>query len=59
MTDLRFFELVKKARLKKKMTQVEAAREVGVSLAGFRLWESGAGKPTKENRKRLNDILGV
>ncbi len=50
---------IKKQRELVGMTQVEVARGVGVSLAGYRNWEIGAGKPTPENLKKLKKVLGV
>ena len=50
---------IKKIREEKKMTQVEVSRLCGVSLAGFRIWESGGGDPSPENLKKLKSVLGV
>jgi len=41
-----------------KMTQVEVAVAVGVSLGAYRLWESRAGKPRDGNLNVLAKVLG-
>ncbi len=46
-------------RQNKKMTQTDVATAVGVSLGGYRLWESGGGKPTYENRKKLAALFDI
>ena len=51
-------EEIKEARAKKEMTQIDVARAVGVSLAGYRLWETGAGKPATSNLEKLRRVLG-
>ena len=53
------YKEIKRRRLDKKMTQMEAAREIGVSLSGYRLWEAGVGKPTPENLVKLKRALNV
>lgn len=50
---------MKELRESKGLTQVDVAVKVGVSLLSYRLWESGAGKPNDENRKKLEEVLGV
>ncbi len=50
---------IKEARKKSGKTQIEVSREVEVSLTAFRLWESGANKPTADNLKKLKKALGV
>lgn len=57
MEALKFWEQVKKARSEKAMTQTEVARTIGVSLSGYRTWESGAGRPNPENLKKLEKTL--
>ncbi len=52
-------EKLKELREAKKMTQVEVAKKVGVCLAAYRLWESGGGKPNRENYEKLLEIFGV
>lgn len=46
-------------RKQKKMTQTDVATAVGVSLGGYRLWESGGGKPAYENRKKLAALFNI
>ena len=53
------WEDIKKIREEKKMTQVEVSRACGVSLAGFRIWESGGGVPSPKNLIKLKKVLGV
>lgn len=53
------FETLKQMRQYKELSQVEAARNIGVSLGTYRLWELGAGKPNAENMESLVDVLGA
>ena len=53
------WEEIKRVREKLGMTQVEVARSVGVSLAAFRVWESGGGLPKAVNLEKLKTVLGV
>ena len=48
---------LKELRLERKMTQVETAIKLNVSLATYRLWEAGVTSPNEENQKILNDFL--
>lgn len=48
---------IKEKRLELKMTQTDVAKEVGVSLAAYRLWELEVGKPNEENMKKLKTVL--
>lgn len=50
---------LKHIREQKGLTQIDVAKAVGVSLAAYRLWELGVGKPNQENQKRLLKFLGV
>lgn len=50
-------EEIKRLRIKKELTQIQIARLCGVSLAGYRLWETGAGKPTEKNLEKLKKAL--
>lgn len=50
---------LKKERLRMEMTQIELANKVGVSLAGYRLWETGGGNPSPKNMKILIMVLGL
>ena len=52
-------ENLKQIREEKGMTQVDVAKAVGVSLAGYRLWELGAGKPTPDNLEKLKKVLEI
>jgi len=49
---------IKERRISKGLTQIEAAVKVGVSLSAYILWEKGANKPTPENQKKLDEVLG-
>ena len=49
---------LKDIRLDRGMTQVGVAKEVGVSLSAYRLWEQGVGKPTTDNLYLLKGVLG-
>ena len=40
------------------LTQGELAVKVGVSLTTIQLWERGVSKPSEENLKKLNKVLG-
>jgi len=51
-------ENLKELREAKGMTQVQAAIAVGVSVAAYRLWESGGGKPNRENYEKLLEVFG-
>lgn len=53
------FDDLKKARENKGMTQTDVARAVGVSLAGYRLWESKGGFPNEKNLEKLKVVLGI
>ena len=50
-------ENLKKLRKAKGMTQTDVAREMGVSLAAYRLWELGAGEPNRKNYEKLKEVL--
>ncbi|NCB47657.1 XRE family transcriptional regulator [bacterium] len=52
-------ENLRELRLAKKLTQAELAKLVGVSLAGYLLWERGVGKPNEENKKKLMEALDI
>lgn len=54
MIDFKDIKLARKALGK---TQIQVAIEVGVSLAAYRLWESGGGQPTNENEVELKKAL--
>ena len=48
---------IKAKRIELGFTQTDVAKAVGVSLAAYRLWELEAGKPNKENMKKLIEVL--
>ena len=50
---------LREARLKLGMTQADVARAVGVSLAGYLLWERGVGRPNEENLEKLMRVMGA
>lgn len=50
---------LKEYRVKQKMTQVQVAAKVGVSLMAYRLWEMGVGKPNRENYDKLMEALKI
>lgn len=52
-------ENIKKARLKKKMTQRELGNAIGVSHNAISDWESGNHKPDADTVMSLCKILGV
>lgn len=49
---------LKELRKAKKMTQAQVAQAVGVSLAGYLLWERGVGEPNRKNYEELKKIFG-
>lgn len=53
------YKEIKKAREEKGLTQVDVAIACDVSLAGYRLWETGAGRPTEKNLEKLKKALSV
>jgi len=48
---------IKSLRLEKKLTQIDVAKKVGVSLTSYQLWERGVTTPTEENLKKLYEVL--
>ena len=40
------------------MRQIDVSIAVGVSVAAYRLWENGGGRPTPENAVKLEATLG-
>lgn len=50
---------IKTARLKAGYSQIELARLVEVSLPTITQWERGVMHPRPENRRRLEDVLGI
>lgn len=52
-------ENLRELRIAKGMTQIELAKKVGVSLAGYLLWERGVGRPNEENYQKLMEALEI
>ena len=50
---------LKKAREKQGLTQIEAAKAIGVSVEAYRRWENGGGGATVENLVKLKAVLGI
>lgn len=50
---------LKKIRLEKGLTQMQLAAAVGVSLNTIIKWENGAGAPSDENQKKLDEVLNI
>ena len=50
---------IKKQRENLGLTQVEVAREVGVTINSYRRWEQGVTNPKPENKDKLEDVLGI
>jgi len=47
----------KRERIKIGLTQIDVAKEIGVSLAAYRLWELGGGKPNEQNMLKLKGLF--
>lgn len=56
MKDKTIFETKRKLKGK---TQIDVAIACAVSLTTYRMWEYGVAKPSEENMKKLNDVLGI
>lgn len=52
-------ENLKELRERKGMTQVEAARAIGVSVEAYRRWENGGGGANSHNLEKIIKILGL
>jgi transcriptional regulator with XRE-family HTH domain len=50
---------IKEERKKSKISQIDLAAKVGVSLTTIQLWERGAMNPNEENYKRLLEALKI
>ena len=50
-------ENLKETRIKKGLTQMKVAKEVGVSLNSYIRWENGVANPTEENLEKLEKIF--
>lgn len=52
-------ENLKEKRIQAGLTQMQLAAACGVSLTSVIKWENGAGKPSEENQKRLDEVLNI
>lgn len=50
---------LKELRKAKGLTQAEAAKLIGVSLAGYLLWERGVGEPNRKNYEKLKELFNI
>ena len=50
---------LKRLREKKKMSQIDVAKAIGVHLNTYALWEKEGGNPTPENLVNLEKVLGI
>lgn len=50
---------LKELRKAKGLTQAEMAKLIGVSLAGYLLWERGVGEPNRKNYEKLKEVLCI
>ena len=50
-------ENIKARRKELGLTQVDVARECGVSINTYNRWEYGVAKPNEENEKKLKEVL--
>jgi len=48
---------IRELRKKQKLTQIDLAKRVGVSMMTIQLWERGVTKPNEENFKKLIKVL--
>ena len=49
----------KELRLQKGLSQVKAARTVGVTLGTWLKWEYGVGSPNEENAKNIQKLIDM
>ena len=54
-----FSERLKATRVARRMTQLELAQEIAVSLDSVKKWERGIVNINGLNLKKLSDVLGV
>lgn len=52
-------ERMKSIRIGKKLTQLEMAKLIGVTLSTYRNWELGANQPSDINEQRLKEVLNA
>lgn len=50
---------LRELRTRAGLTQMQLAAACGVSLTSVIKWENGAGKPSDENQKRLDEVLNI
>lgn len=50
---------LKELRKAKGLTQAKMAKLIGVSLAGYLLWERGVGEPNRKNYEKLKEVLDI
>lgn len=50
---------LKAARVNKKLNQIEAAKEIGVSLSTLSKWERGLCFPSVKYIERITEVYGV
>lgn len=50
---------LRELRKKAKLTQMQLAEKLDVSLMTVRLWENGAGKPNLENYEKLIRLFDI
>lgn len=50
---------LKKLRKARKLTQAQAAKLIGVSLAGYLLWEYEVGEPNRKNYEKLKEVFCI
>lgn len=55
----KFGKLIKEARDKKEVSQIECAKGCGVSVVTYQYWERGICIPKEENMKKLCDFLNI
>ena len=54
-----FSERIKQERKKAKLTQEEAAKQLGITRAAYTLYETGKTQPSLETAKKLADLYKV
>ena len=55
----KFFENLKKARLRKGLSQVQLAEQLGVAKSTYSMYESSNREPNVQTIKKIADILNV
>jgi len=53
------YSRIRELRKANKLSQVELARRVGVSITSIQLWEKGGMKPNEENLVKLKKALNI